>query len=78
MSKVIDFLNDVSIVPVDESVSYRFGEIRAAQLDSGLPSPEMDLMIAATALVHGLTMVTHNTKDYANVPGLSLADWLIP
>ena len=56
----------------------KFGEIRALQLDAGLSSPDMDLVNAATALVHGLTMVTHNTRDYASVPGLSLADWLNP
>ena len=38
----------------------------------------MDLMIAATALVHNLTVVTHNVQDYADVPGLSIADWLVP
>ena len=26
----------------------------------------------ATALAHGLTLVTHNTQDYVNVPGLTL------
>jgi len=38
----------------------------------------MDLMLAATALVHDLTLVTHNTADFVNVPGLRLEDWLIP
>jgi tRNA(fMet)-specific endonuclease VapC len=35
----------------------------------------LDLRIAATALVHTLTLVTRNTKDFARVPGLRLADW---
>ena len=78
MTKLIDFLNEVTILEVDDSGAYQFGVIRAAQLDAGLPSPELDMMNAATALVHGLTMVTHNTQDYANVPGLSLADWMNP
>lgn len=33
-------------------------------------------MIAATSLVHDLTLVTHNTQDFKNVPGLRLEDWL--
>src|SRR5262245_41590950 len=34
--------------------------------------------ICEVALVHNLTLVTHNTADYQNVPGSSLDDWLIP
>jgi tRNA(fMet)-specific endonuclease VapC len=38
----------------------------------------MDLMIASVALVCDLTLVTHNTVDYQNIPGLRLDDWLTP
>ena len=38
----------------------------------------VDLMIAAVALVHDLTLVTNNTKDFQNIPGLRLEDWLTP
>jgi predicted nucleic acid-binding protein len=38
----------------------------------------MDLLIASTALVHGLTLVTHNVADFANVPSLTVVAWLIP
>jgi toxin FitB len=33
-----------------------------------------DLLIAATALVHGFTLVTNNTKDFAGIPGLALVN----
>jgi tRNA(fMet)-specific endonuclease VapC len=35
-------------------------------------------MIAPVALVHDLTLVTHNTADFRNIPGLRLEDWLVP
>jgi len=35
-------------------------------------------MIATVALVHDLTLVTHNTTDYQHVPGLRLEAWLMP
>lgn len=38
--------------------------------------PNTDLFIAATALVHGLTLVTHNTRHFQNVPHLAVEDWL--
>ena len=75
---VLDFFNDVEFLDVDWDVSRKFGEIRAAQLDQGQFTPEMDLLIASTALAHGLTLVTHNTQDFTNVPGLNLEDWLTP
>lgn len=78
LTDLLAFFRDVEILDVNESVARQFGEIRASLLDAGLSSPDMDLLNAATALAHGLTMVTHNTQDYAAVPGLILADWLNP
>ena len=71
-------LKDVTVVTPDDAVARTFGEIRAWQLDRGLATPDLDLLNAAVALTHGLTLVTHNTRDYAHVPGLQLADWLAP
>jgi tRNA(fMet)-specific endonuclease VapC len=73
-----DLLKEVLVLHVDEAVAREFGEVRARQLDRGLATPDLDLLNAAVALAHGLTLITHNTQDYANVPGLSLADWLAP
>jgi tRNA(fMet)-specific endonuclease VapC len=36
-----------------------------------------DLMIASIALSHGYILVTHNTAEFARVPGLKLEDWQI-
>jgi predicted nucleic acid-binding protein len=38
----------------------------------------IDRMIAATALVHGLRMITLNGADFADVPGLDLEVWPTP
>ena len=75
---LLDLLKEVLVLPIDETVGRKFGEVRAWQLDRGLGTPDLDLLNAAVALVHGLTLVTHNTADYANVSRLILADWLVP
>lgn len=49
---------------------------RGTLLQQGMSVPTADLMIASAALVHGLTLVTHNTADFQSIPGLRLDDWL--
>ncbi len=73
-----EFLRDITVLDVTVDVAARFGEVRATLLDSGRPVPQLDLFIAATALVHDLVLVTHNVKDFAPVPGLTVVDWLEP
>lgn len=41
----------------------------------GTPISLPDLLIAATARRHGCTLVTHHTREFSRVPGLSLEDW---
>jgi tRNA(fMet)-specific endonuclease VapC len=78
LQALLDLLNDVQVLEVTEPVVRTFGKVRAGLLDSGTAAPEMDLLIAATALQHNLTVVTHNVRDYAHVPGLRIDDWLAP
>ncbi len=75
---VQDMLKGAAVLDVTLSIAERFGEIRAGLLDNGITVGEMDLLNGATALVHGLTMVTHNTRDYSDIPGLTLDDWPVP
>jgi tRNA(fMet)-specific endonuclease VapC len=44
-------------------------------LNGRAPIGPNDLMIAAIALAHDLTLVTHNTAEFSRVPGLRLDDW---
>jgi tRNA(fMet)-specific endonuclease VapC len=71
-----EFLADVIVLDADAAIAERFGRLRASLLDKGHRAPPMDLWIAATAIEHGLTLVTHNTVDFEAIPNLALADWL--
>jgi toxin FitB len=48
------------VLPVDTSVARIWGELSAAR-----SLPVIDTLIAATAIVHGLGLVTRNTRDVA-------------
>ena len=48
---------------------------RAARLHASGPGPERDTMIAATALTHGMTVVTRNIKDFEPHGTLILNPW---
>lgn len=71
-------LDDVTVLDVTVDVAMTFGTVRAELLDRGRPVPQLDLFIAATALVHDLVLVTHNVRDFAEIPDLTVIDWLEP
>lgn len=73
-----DILQEVKLLDFDEPCAERFGQVRGTLLQQGITVSRMDLLIASVALVHNLTLVTHNTADYLKIPGLRLDDWLIP
>jgi tRNA(fMet)-specific endonuclease VapC len=75
---LLDFLKEVVTLLIDEAAARKFGEVRAWQLDHGLATPDLDLLNASVALAHGSNLVTHNVSDYANIPGLTVDDWLTP
>lgn len=49
------------ILPIDQAVA-----LRSARLHVPDPKPLRDGLIAATALVHGMTVITRNIQDFAN------------
>ncbi|MFC6668665.1 hypothetical protein ACFP9V_26795, partial [Deinococcus radiopugnans] len=54
----------------------RDGRIRAALKAQGTPIGPYDLLNAGMALARGLTLVTHNGREYRRVAGLLVADWV--
>jgi tRNA(fMet)-specific endonuclease VapC len=78
LQKIADLLNDVQVLDFDHDCAEQFGKVRGGLLQQGISVPTADLMIAAVALVHNLTLVTNNTADFQNIPGLRLENWLTP
>ena len=62
---------DRQILPIDTTIARRYAALHVPN-----PRPERDALIAATALVHGLTVVTRNASDFAPMGVTLLNPWL--
>jgi len=63
----------VHCLPWDASSGLRWAKLLADLRSIGQAMPIKDSLIAATALVHGLTVATRNTRDFANA-GVKVAN----
>jgi toxin FitB len=61
------------VLPVDAPVIHVWASLTANRQLKGRPLPNFDGLLAATALHYGLTLVTHNVKDFAGL-SISLLD----
>ena len=61
--------------PFDGPVAEQWARVNAPLRRVGTPIGPFDAAIAATALVHRCTVVTHNRKHFDLVPGLAVEDW---
>jgi len=52
------------VLDITPAVARRAGELRAFLQASGQVRTQADMLIAASAQVHGLTLVTRNTRDF--------------
>jgi predicted nucleic acid-binding protein len=64
------------VLPVDEETAVTWGDIVAARQKAGRPVAAMDGLIAATARVHDLDLVTRNTRDFEGSVRATLNPWL--
>lgn len=67
--KVKDFITDSIILDITSDVILHIVNIRR---DKKIKTP--DAIIAATALVHGCTLITNNEKDFNNIKGLKIVN----
>lgn len=55
------------LLPVTLEVAERWGELAAQLKAKGRPRPVVDSVLGATALTHGLILVTRNVRDYQDM-----------
>lgn len=69
------FIQTISTLSFDFASAEASGKIRAQMESLGTPIGPFDLLLAGTAMAHGLTFVTRNRKEFSRIQGLQLADW---
>jgi tRNA(fMet)-specific endonuclease VapC len=67
----------LGMVMIDHPVLDKAAELSAMLRASGQLIEDADLLIAAIALVHDMTLVTNNTAHFTRIPGLQVEDWLL-
>ena len=74
--RVEQLLGTLNVLPLDPPADEHYADIRAALEQLGTPIGSHDLFIAAHARSRGLTLVTHNIREFTRVPDLNVEDWL--
>ena len=66
------FLRRAQVLPLNRTIRRHFALIRGQLRSRGQLIGDLDLLIAATALHHDLTLVTHNLRHFSRIPSLKL------
>lgn len=67
----------LEVLEVDAAAWAAFAKMKARQHKLGAVVADLDLLIAATAISHRLTVVTLNAKDFSKIESLAWEDWSI-
>ncbi len=63
------------IIAADLDVCLRWGQLSAESERMGYPRPVLDALLASTALVNDLVLVTRNERDFAHLPVRLINPW---
>ncbi len=75
IAKITPFLQRFSSLPFDDSAAQLYASLRSHLEKTGQAIGPLDMLIAAIALTHNVTLVTHNIKEFKRVKGLVTEDW---
>lgn len=72
LGDLFDDFAAMTVLPFDDNAVFVLNSLRAAKLRVGT----LDLKIAAIVLANDAKLITGNSRDFAQVPGLIVEDWL--
>ena len=71
-----EFLLALEMAAFDDHAAMRYGEVRASLARRGKPIGPLDTLIASHAHALDVILVTHNTREFAQIEDLRLEDWI--
>ena len=71
------FCTKNEVLPIADDIVVVAADIYADLHSRGQLIPDADILIAATAMQHGLILATNNQRDFGRIAGLQLDNWLI-
>jgi tRNA(fMet)-specific endonuclease VapC len=74
--EIDELCESMSIVPISNAIIHVYAVQKARMRKLGLLIPDFDLLIGATAVYHGLVLVTNNTKHFERMQSLQLENWM--
>ena len=69
------FIQEFYVAELDNAVWDKAKDIYAELYLQHFTVGDLDILIAATCLANGYTLVTTNKKDFENIDGLEIVDW---
>jgi tRNA(fMet)-specific endonuclease VapC len=77
LQRLQTFFEPMRCLSFDDACVHTYGQLRAVLAAKGVAIGANDMLIAAVGLTHKLTVVTHNTREFARIDGLTMQDWEI-
>ena len=76
LSKIKILEKSFEIIPAGSESVEIFGMLKSNLEKKGNPLDDFDLIIAACAMTHNLTVVTNNYRHFERIDGLKLVNWV--
>jgi tRNA(fMet)-specific endonuclease VapC len=75
LRRVEYFAESIHIIPISPQAAKKYAEIKALLRKSGIPLADFDLLIGASAITMGATLVTNNIRHFSRLDGLDIENW---
>jgi len=70
------FAGRLAVLPFTADAAAHYGQLRAALRRLGRPAGVHDMLIGGHARSESLILVTNNTREFAQMPGLQVENWV--